>query len=233
MLLPVHIVAGLLGIVTGFAALFARKGAGVHRRAGVLFVGAMLVMATTGVVMASIKLNGGNIVGGAVAIYMVTSAFLTIRRPPAGVDGKDVAVLLLALGITAADLLFGLDALRAASGRKFGYPPPLYFSFATATLLAAAGDVRMLLARGIHGTARIARHVWRMCAGLLIATSSFFLGQSQVFPKPIRIMPLLAVPVVLVVALMLYWLVRVRVTREFREDAAPPAKGLGASISAG
>jgi hypothetical protein len=32
--LPVHIVAGSLGIVTGFVALYASKGGPIHRRVG-------------------------------------------------------------------------------------------------------------------------------------------------------------------------------------------------------
>ena len=83
-LLPVHIAAGSLGILAGYVALFARKGARVHLKAGVIFVAAMLVMASSGTVMATIKLNGGNIMGGAVAIYMVTTGLLTIRRTRCG-----------------------------------------------------------------------------------------------------------------------------------------------------
>src|SRR5262245_30969927 len=100
----------------------------------------MLVMASTGAVMAAIKLNGGNIVGGAVAIYMVTTGFLTIRRPASGTDWKDVAALALALGIATVCLVFGLEAMQSAKGTKFGYPPPLYFIFGSATLLAGLGD---------------------------------------------------------------------------------------------
>jgi hypothetical protein len=35
-LLPIHITAGALGIVSGFVALFALKGARLHRKSGVL-----------------------------------------------------------------------------------------------------------------------------------------------------------------------------------------------------
>jgi hypothetical protein len=45
---------------------------------------------------------------------------------------------------------------------------------------------------------------------------SFFIGQAQVFPRPIRIMPMLALPVLAVLLTMLYWLWRVRVRRSLR-----------------
>ena len=49
----VHIIAGLLAITAGFAALFAAKGGKLHRRGGIVFVGAMIVMAGIGGVMAA------------------------------------------------------------------------------------------------------------------------------------------------------------------------------------
>jgi hypothetical protein len=47
-----------------------------------------------------------------------------------------------------------------------------------------------------------------MCFALFFAAGSFFLGQAEVFPEPLRRSGLLAVPVVLVLALMFYWLAR-------------------------
>ena len=55
-----------------------------------------------------------------------------------------------------------------------------------------------------------------MCFALFIAALSFFIGQAQVIPKPIRIMPLLALPVLAVLLTMLYWLWRIRVRRSLR-----------------
>jgi hypothetical protein len=46
-LLPIHVAAGALAIVFGFTALFVKKGGTIHRRGGMLFVYAMLVMGTT------------------------------------------------------------------------------------------------------------------------------------------------------------------------------------------
>ena len=55
-----------------------------------------------------------------------------------------------------------------------------------------------------------------MSFALFIAALSFFIGQAQVFPKPVRIMPLLALPVLAVLVTMVYWLWRVRVRRNVR-----------------
>jgi hypothetical protein len=57
-----------------------------------------------------------------------------------------------------------------------------------------------------------------MCFSLFIASGSFFLGQAKVIPKPIRIFPLLAIPALLPLVLMLYWLARVLFTRWYQHQ---------------
>jgi hypothetical protein len=61
--------------------------------------------------------------------------------------------------------------------------------------------------------------LWRMCLAMFIATASFFLGQAKVLPESMRIFPLLAIPVVLVLILMFYWWVRVSFTRRIPQRA--------------
>ena len=51
----VHIAAGSLSLIAGFVALYAAKGDATHRRAGMLFVYAMLVMATAGLSIAVVR----------------------------------------------------------------------------------------------------------------------------------------------------------------------------------
>jgi hypothetical protein len=95
----------------------------------------------------------------------------------------------------------------------------MMFFFGGVALLAALGDVRMILIGGLQGAQRIARHLWRMCFSLFIASGSFFLGQAKVFPKPIRILPLLVIPALLPLVLMLCWLARVLLTKWYRRRA--------------
>jgi uncharacterized membrane protein len=56
-LLPLHIVAGALGILSGTLALYAVKGAGLHRKSGTVFVIAMLMMVATGALLAALGAN--------------------------------------------------------------------------------------------------------------------------------------------------------------------------------
>ncbi len=54
-----------------------------------------------------------------------------------------------------------------------------------------------------------------MCFAFFIATGSFFLGQADEFPEPLRITALLAVLALAPLLVMLYWLWRVRSRKTF------------------
>jgi len=212
----VHIAAGSIALAAGAVALYSLKGANVHRKSGMLFVLVMLVMSTTGAVMAALKPEAVSVIAGALTFYLVITALLTVRRPSAGARWIDLGAMLVALTIGIAGIYFGFEALNSSTGTKDGFPAPAYFIFGSVALLASLLDLRMLLAGGVKGPHRLARHLWRMCFALLIAAASFFLGQAQVFPEPIRNLALLAVPVLLVLLLMLYWLGRVLFTRKYK-----------------
>jgi hypothetical protein len=95
-------------------------------------------------------------------------------------------------------------------------PAGMMFFMATIILLAAVGDARMIRAGGVQGTRRVARHLWRMCFGLFIASGSFFLGQMKFIPEPVRIVPLLLVLAVSPLVVLLYWMWRVRLRQNLR-----------------
>jgi uncharacterized membrane protein len=210
-----HVAAGSIALAAGAVALYGLKGATLHRKSGMLFVLAMLVMSFTGAVMAALKAEAISVIAGALAFYLVITALLTVRRPVAGSHWIDLGAMLVALAIGIAGIRFGFEALDSPTGTKDGFPAPPYFIFGTVALLAAALDLRMLLARGVEGPHRLARHLWRMCFALFLAAASFFLGQAQLFPESIRNFALLAIPVLLILLLMLYWLGRVLFTRRY------------------
>jgi len=69
----------------------------------------------------------------------------------------------------------GINVLRSRRTSQDGVPVGMMFFFGSICLLAAAGDVRMLLHGGVSGVQKLA-HLWRMCYGLFIAAGSFFFG---------------------------------------------------------
>lgn len=221
-----HIVAGGLGILSGFVALYASKGAPLHRRAGLVFVTVMLTMALSGIVLALVEGAAPelNVPAAVVTGYLVVTGWTAVRPPARGgrTLGLVAAATVTAVGL--ASLAFGLEALGPAGGRG-GMPAFPFFLFAAIAAMGVVGDVRLLRTGPPTGATRLARHLWRMGFALFVATMSFFLGQADVIPKPIRIPPLLAAPPLSVLVTMLWWLWRVRARRNLRGTIVRPAPG--------
>jgi hypothetical protein len=233
MTLTVHIAAGSLGLVFGFIALYAAKGAALHRKSGMLFVYAMLAMCACGFSLAVAGNNAWTMVNssaGLTAAYLVITSLTTVRPVAAGARRLHVGALLVALTICVVDLTFGFQAI-ANGGSRNGVPAFPYLLFGIVGLLGGVGDIRMLRSGPLSGAARLTRHLWRMSFALWIAALSFFIGQAKVIPQPIRIYPLLALPVVAVLLTLLYWLWRVRSPFTQRNRAALSTSTAAASIS--
>ncbi|HEY3474828.1 MAG TPA: DUF2306 domain-containing protein [Anaerolineales bacterium] len=209
----VHIVGGLIGLTSGAVALSTSKGGRLHRKSGMIFVYAMLVMSVSGALMAARMPERISVLAGMLTFYLVITALLTVRRPDPRLRWMDVGAMLFALTIVTAAIGVGLGALNNPTNQVDEPPAGIGFFFGAVALLAALGDARVLLARNVPWAHRIARHLWRMCLALWIASASFFLGQSDEFPEALRIMPLLCTPVLLVFLLMFYWLARVLFTQ--------------------
>ena len=219
-LLLLHIVAGTLGMLSGFVAVFLRKGSRQHGIAGNVFVIAMLCLSSTGVFLAIMKSQPGNVLGGALTFYLVATAWLTARRRDGAPGIVDWGALLVVLGLAAVEVTWGLEAATSPTGLKYDYPPGPYFFLGSVAVLAVVGDVRMLVRHGISGAQRIARHLWRMCFALFIAASSIFLARQQIFPALLRKTGVLLLLSFLPLLLMIFWLLRVRFGNAFREKVA-------------
>lgn len=233
--LVIHFGGGLLGLVSGTLAIVVAKGGRSHRRAGMLFV---IGMITGGVFAAGIALyerNYGSLIGGAFTAYLVFTGFTTVR-PLAGrnAHAANVALMLVAFGLALTQLTFGAMAIN---NPVKGVPTPMILFVGTVALLAAVGDWRLLRAGAITGARRLARHLWRMCFGLFIASGSFFFGQVKFLPRPLRIPALLAALGIAPLIVLLYWMWRVRLRKRLqgmilRTAAGAPAAEIAARLPA-
>jgi len=214
-LLLLHIIAGTLGMLSGFVAVFLLKGSRRHGRAGNVFVIAMLCLSASGVYLAVMKSQPGNILGGTLTFYLVATAWIAARRRDGEPGIFDWGALLVVLTVGALQVTYGLEAAFSSTGLKYGYPPWPYFFLGSVAAIAATGDVRMLVRHGISGTQRIARHLWRMCFALFIAASSIFLARQQLFPVLLQKAGVLILLSFLPLLLMIFWLVRVRFASAF------------------
>jgi hypothetical protein len=229
-ILVVHICAGSLGLLSGTAAMSFRKGSPRHVLAGKVFVASMLTMGVFAVYLAIKRHQPNNIGGGILTFYLIGTAWLTARRRDGETSRFDWIVLLIPLALGILTWMNGINVVRSGASSQDGVPVGMSFFMGSVMLLAAAGDVRMLVRGGVLGAKRIARHLWRMCFGLFIAAGSFFLGPSN---RPLRLLSavglgqhlspalfstsLYLVLTILPLILLVFWLVRVRFKNAYRK----------------
>jgi hypothetical protein len=237
-ILVLHICAGTVGLFSGAAAMFFRKGSPRHVQAGKVFVASMLIMAVAAVYLGIVKDQPGNIGGGIVTFYLVGTGWLTARRRDGETSRIDWVAPLIPLTLGVLIGVNGVAVLRSGATSQNGVPVGMSFFMGSICLLAAAGDVRMLLRGGVFGVKRISRHLWRMCFGLFIAAGSFFLGPSN---RPLRLLSAVGIGQhlpsaifttglylflsILPLVLLIFWTIRVRFTNAFNEKPRP-ATGL-------
>lgn len=219
-ILVIHICGGVVGLLSGVAAVSFRKGSPRHRMAGNIFFISMLTMGSTAALL-------GNVFGGAITIYLVTTGWLTARRREGETTIFDWGAFLVCLAMGIVIMIHGLRVVTGSVAPKPGVPVGMTLFLGCVVLLAAAGDLRMLVRGGVFGTQRVARHLWRMCFGLFIATGSF-LAQRRVlaFLGGPKIMLLAALPLIL----MIFWLIRVRFTNAYKAKSIPRNASLDSVI---
>ena len=213
----VHICSGICGLFSGAAAVALRKGSRRHALAGNIFVVSMMSLAATGVYLALLKGQPGNVLGG--SFHLLSGSHrLDDGAPPKPADRH----IRLA---RPAHRSLGRDRVHHLRHSK---PPPVPTACIAANpcwpvllpgfgcVVALAGDIRMLVRGGIDGTQRLARHLWRMCFALFVASGSIFLARQHLFPAVMRTTGALYLLTFLPLLLMIFWLIRVRLATAYK-----------------
>ncbi len=215
-----HIGGGTLGLVSGTVAAIARKGGRVHRAAGTVFGVSMLVMATFAAYLAVVMPDQiVNLVIGAFTFYLVGTAWLTVRRQAGEIGLGEKIALGVILCLCAPFMILSFQLATGAaplfrSAVPFKGPVLIaIYSFTTVVAIAAVADAKVVLAGGLSGAPRIARHLWRMCLGLTLAAGSAFTnGLPRLLPGPMHVPPAFFFPQFLPLGLLVFWMIRVRLT---------------------
>jgi hypothetical protein len=205
-IVAVHIVMGSVSILSGAGALFFRKGEGPHRAAGTIFFLAMVGMCLAALPVAIVRHQSVNVAAASFTLYLVATAWMAAMRKDGETGRFEIGAAFAGASIAAVALGYGAMFAQGAA--------PFFYGFGGMAAFAALLDAGVIARGGVSGVQRISRHLWRMCAAMFIATGSFFLGQQRVMPEWMQGSPLLFVPVVLVLGVMVFWLVRVRFKRE-------------------
>lgn len=217
--MTLHIVAGGVGLLSGFVALYAAKGAKLHRTSGTVFVYSMVTMAMLGVAIAAVfgPAAAINVPAGLLTTYLVITGLITVARERPQSRWLETGLLLVALAVSVSMSSLAVDSL--GRGKSGAFVAPM-FIFAAIGLVGGVGDVRVLLSGPRTAGARLGRHLWRMSTALLIASLSFSVRLPRILPVPLRTPVVYALPTLTVLVTMLYWLWRVRSARGSRRSSA-------------
>jgi len=218
--LVIHIAGGAIGLVSGTIAVVARKGGYLHRKAGTVFVGSMLVMATFAIYLGFATPGQMlNVFIGAFALYLVTTAWMTVRQKgvSAGIFEKAALVVAVCLcapfAVLTFQLITGLPTFFTGAMTFKGPIVIAIYSFTTILALAVLGDARLVFAGRLTATPRICRHLWRMCLGLSLAAGSGFTnGLARLLPGPYHVPTSFFLPTFVPLVLLIFWMIRVRTT---------------------
>ena len=204
MLMWVHIAGGIVALLAGTAAVAARKGGPLHARAGTCFLASMLVLGATASMLEPFRSPPGSPIGGIMVCYFVATSWVAARHRDGATGRLEIIACAAALGMGALMVWGGLTGATSPVGAG-----PV-FVLGAVCLLAGAGDLHAILRRKLTAAQRISRHLWRMCFAFFIATGSFFLGQQDALPEAVRGSPVLFVLAFTPLAVMAFWLVRLR-----------------------
>ena len=204
--LYLHIGAGTVSLLAGAAAFVFRKGSRLHRLAGNIFVVAMLIMSAIGAAVAPFlpTPERASVIAGVLTFYLVLSSWAAVKRKPGQIGAFDYGLLLTSMTVVGASAYLMSLAAQSATGTLDGQPAAAFVMFMIIGSLAAVGDLRLIVRRGVSGAMRLARHLWRMTVAYFIAANALFLGQPQVFPDVLQ--RWLFVPALLILGVLLYWL---------------------------
>lgn len=210
----VHVTGGAFSLISGAVALFARKGEALHRLAGNVFFVSMIVMTTAALTAAIVKQQEINITASTITFYMILTSWMAATRKDGEIGRFETVALFGGLVVLAIAAVFAVTDKGAA---------PVHYVFGTIAAIAVLSDASVIWRGGLSGARRIARHLWRMSFAMLVATGAYFAGQPKFVPAILKETYLNFAPIILVLVLLIFWLVRVRFTRWWTDETGAAA----------
>ncbi len=204
----IHTPAGTLVLVTAVFAMFAKKGSALHRKAGSCFTVSMMVMLVSGIAAAYLKNSIGDMMLGAIVMYTVFTAWLTVHHKKNETGLLEVTALIWVVG-------FAITAFAISMGWREEEAPFAYLIWGGLAILFALGDIRNLYHSGLSGTHRIIRHVSRIGFSLVWATLAFtdkivkIMGANVKSMQGEQLLLIVGIPTMLILITILYWITKI------------------------
>ena len=213
-----HVVMGTVALLSGAGALIFKKGSKPHRLSGQAFVVSMILMTVSGLYLAVIKPATISVIASILTFYLVLTSWVTVKRQNGNTGNFETIIGIIIFILGCVFLKLGYEAFKnpiIIDG--FTVPYQAYFIFGSVAIFAGMCDINLKFSGGISGANRIIRHLWRMCFAFLIAATSIFQGNPQVFSDTITD-TMLAIPTLILLVLTLFWIFRVRFTKWYSSN---------------
>lgn len=204
----IHTPAGTIGLVTAALAMFAKKGGALHRKAGSYFTVSMMVMLISGIAAAYLKNSIGDMMLGAIVMYTVFTAWLTVHHKKNETGLLEVTALIWVVG-------FAIAAFAISMGWREEEAPFAYLNWGGLAIFFALGDIRNLYHLGLSGTQRIIRHVLRIGFSLVWAALAFtdkivkMMGANVKNMQGEQLLLIVGIPTMLILISILYWIIKI------------------------
>ena len=217
MLGDLHFWIGCGAIIAGFAAFAARKGEGLHRKAGTLFVVCMGLLALSGFWLSLAREILFTVFLSAISFHALITGWAAARRRSVLCRWisrlAPIASGLVVLGAVAGGMMAG----ASPDGALNGLPPAAFYFVGFVSAVLCGLDILYALMPAPTLRVRLTRHLWRMGFSFFLATGIFFFGNNHVLPEFLRTPWFLALPVLAVVAWTAFHAVRTRFGHAFAD----------------
>lgn len=214
-----HISLGIVSVLSGFVALFSKKGFSKHIKFGLIFVWSMIFSSILGSILGLINYSEFFITfcGGVLSFTLITSSLLTLKRNKIKSLNLERSIAVINFFNFIILVIIGTTAFSKYEGVLFGFPAEDYFFLSSMAFVCCVGDVAYFLKKEIQYHRKIARHLWRMCLGFFIAAGSAFTGPGKaIFPMTLQESNILALPEIVIFAFMVFWLIRILFFKKLR-----------------
>lgn len=214
--LIVHITAGSIGLLTGPAAILTKKGGWAHRKAGIIFFYAMLIVSGTALVLGVLHHIPFLFVVGIFSAYLNTTGYRVLYQKQHGqlhqTTRFDHAISFIMLLFSMYFLLYGTYGLIKKD--PFGL---VFLFFAVRSLQMLWQDWKLFTHRAIQPTTWLNIHLTRMIGTCVAAFTAFAVVNSS---SRLSLIGWL-LPALIGLPLAAYWRRRVSAKTSVRQPVPP------------
>mgnify|MGYP001552243653 FL=1 len=189
--LILHIIAGFTALLTGTAILFIRKGGSVHRRAGLVFFIALIVVSFSAFILSVIHPSPFLFMIGAFTLYQGLSGYRAVKVRLRTTGLWDLLITLLGAANAVAMCISGNIVLMVFGG---------------ISAFLVVGDVRVyaltLRRKPVPKLAWLQRHIGHMMGSYIATVTAFTVVNFSSSPLGVWVW---FAPTVVVVPLIIFW----------------------------